>query len=226
MVVNSKYRAATDPMNKQLDEIDSIVSKYDKDATIGGEGSLTRDLIHITDHDFKFVNVFSIILIFIIIALTFKSITLPVILVLSIEFAISVNMGIPYLTNTTLPFIAGIVIGTIQLGACIDYAILMTTRFKEELSKKRTAKEAAEIAIYKTSTSIITSGLSFFAACTGVGLIAKMDMLASLCTLLGRGALISIFVILIVLPSMLILCNKLIEKTTKGWPKYEKIKYE
>ena len=221
MIVNSSYRAATDEMNKQLDRMDEIIHAYDSKATIGGEGSLTRDLIHTTNRDFKMVNAISILAIFMIIAFAFKSISLPFILVLSIEFAIFMNMSIPFFTKTELPFIAGIVIGTIQLGACIDYAILMTTRFKEELSNGHTAKEAAGIAIQKTSTSIITSGLSFFAACTGVGWIAKMDLLASLCNLLGRGALISIFVILFILPSLLVLGNKWIEKTTKNWPKGE-----
>lgn len=221
MIVNSSYRAATDEMNTQLDHMDSILHKYDPEATIGGEGSMTRDLIHTTDTDFKMVNVISILAIFIIIAFAFKSFSLPFILVISIEFAIAVNMAIPYFTKTELPFIAGIVIGTIQLGACIDYAILMTTRFKEELLNNHTAKEAASIAIEKTSTSIITSGLSFFAACTGVGMIAQMDLLASLCNLLGRGALISIFVILFILPSMLIIAQKWIYKTTKQWPKGE-----
>lgn len=218
MIVNSSYRAATDEMNAQLDQMDEILHTYDPDATIGGEGSMTRDLIHTTDTDFKMVNAISILAIFAIIAFTFKSFSLPFILVLSIEFAICLNMSIPFFTQNELPFIAGIVIGTIQLGACIDYAILMTTRFKEELQKGNTAKLAAATAIEKTSTSIITSGLSFFAACTGVGLIAQMDLLASLCNLLGRGALISIFVILFVLPSMLILCNRWITKTTKDWP--------
>ena len=218
MIVNSSLHAATDEMNEQLDQMDAILHDYDAKATIGGEGSMTRDLIHTTDQDFKMVNTISVFAIFLIIAIAFRSISLPILLVVSIEFAISVNMAIPFITNTTLPFIAGIVIGTIQLGACIDYAILMTTRFKEELAN-HTVKEAAGIAIQKTSTSIITSGLSFFAACTGVGLIARMDLLASLCNLLGRGALISIFVILFVLPSMLVLFQSWIQKTTKNWPK-------
>ena len=218
MIVNSSYRAATDAMNEQLDDMDAILHVYDPQATIGGEGSMTRDLIHTTDTDFKMVNVISILAIFLIIAIAFRSFSLPFILVLSIEFAIAINMAIPYFTKTQLPFIAGIVIGTIQLGACIDYAILMTTRFKEELQNGYTAKEAAGKAIEKTSTSIITSGLSFFAACTGVGMVAQMDLLASLCNLLGRGALISIFVILFILPSMLIVFQKWICKTTKQWP--------
>ncbi len=218
IIVNSKYHSATDELNRQLDQMDAIVHKYDKDAKIAGEGSMTRDLINITNIDFQMVNIVSIIAILIIIAVTFKSFSLPFILVLAIEFAICINMGIPFLTKTQLPFIAGIVIGTIQLGACIDYAILMTTRFKEELQNGHTTKEAAGIAIQMTSTSIITSGLSFFAACSGVAFIAKMDMISSLCTLLGRGALVSVVVILFVLPSLLIVSQKFIEKTTKKWP--------
>ena len=218
IVVNSDYRAATDQENAQLDEIDNIIHEYDKDAKIAGEGALTRDLIQVTNIDFQMVNVVSIVAILLIIAITFKSFSLPFILVLAIEFAICVNMGIPFLTHTQLPFIAGIVIGTIQLGACIDYAILMTTRFKEELQNGLGVKEAVATSIRMTSPSIITSGLSFFAACSGVAMIAKMDMIAALCQLLGRGALISVIVILVVLPSMLIVSQKLIQKTTKNWP--------
>ncbi len=218
IVVNSDYRAATDQENAQLDEIDNIIHEYDKDAKIAGEGALTRDLIQVTNIDFQMVNVVSIVAILLIIAITFKSFSLPFILVLAIEFAICVNMGIPFLTHTQLPFIAGIVIGTIQLGACIDYAILMTTRFKEELQNGLGVKESVATSIRMTSPSIITSGLSFFAACSGVAMIAKMDMIAALCQLLGRGALISVIVILVVLPSMLIVSQKLIQKTTKNWP--------
>ena len=185
---------------------------------IGGEGSMTRDLITTTNTDFAMVNVLSVIMIFIIVALTFKSFALPVILVLTIEFAITINMGIPFFTKTTLPFIASMVIGTIQLGATVDYAILMTTRFKEELSHGKKVKEAALIAMEKSSVSIMTSGFSFFAACIGVSFIAKMDLIKSLVILLARGALISVVSILLVLPSLLIFCHKFIEKTTKNWP--------
>lgn len=219
IVVNTSYHGATDEMNEQLDQIDSILKEYDPDALVTGEGALDRDLIRVTDVDFKMVNLVSIIAIFVIIALTFKSVSLPVLLVLAIEFAISVNMGIPYFTGSVLPFIAGIVIGTIQLGACIDYAILMTTRFKEELQSGKSPKKAMETAVNMTSPSIITSGLSFFAACSGVSMIAEMDLIKSLCILLGRGALISIVVILTVLPALLLTFNPLIAKTTKGWPK-------
>lgn len=221
VIVNTKYHSATDELNAQLDQIDDIMHEYDPEALIAGEGSLTRDLIKVTNVDFQMVNLISVILIFVIIAVTFKSFLLPVLLVLAIEFAIAVNMGIPYLTGSEIPFIAGIVIGTIQLGACIDYAILMTTRFKEELQSGKSARDAAETAVNMTSPSIITSGLSFFAACSGVSLIARMDIVKSMCMLLGRGALISVVVILTVLPAMLLTFNLLIAKTTKGWPKVQ-----
>ena len=216
--MNSDYKAATDELNTQLDKMDTIIHKYDKKAMIGGEGSMTRDLITTTNTDFAMVNVLSVIMIFIIVALTFKSFALPVILVLTIEFAITINMGIPFFTGTTLPFIASMVIGTIQLGATVDYAILMTTRFKEELSHGKKVKEAALIAVEKSSVSIMTSGFSFFAACIGVSFVAKMDLIKSLVILLARGALISVVSILLVLPSLLIFCHKFIEKTTKNWP--------
>lgn len=218
IVVNSDYKAATDELNTQLDKMDTIIHKYDKKGMIGGEGSMTRDLITTTNTDFAMVNVLSVIMIFIIVALTFKSFALPVILVLTIEFAITINMGIPFFTKTTLPFIASMVIGTIQLGATVDYAILMTTRFKEELSHGKKVKEAALIAMEKSSVSIMTSGFSFFAACIGVSFVAKMDLIKSLVILLARGALISVVSILLVLPSLLIFCHKFIEKTTKNWP--------
>ena len=219
ILVNSTYRSATDEEDEQLNKIDTILHKYDKHAVIAGEGSLTRDLITTTDIDFKMVNILSVAAIFLIIAITFKSLALPVILVASIEFAICINMGIPFFTGTTLPFIASIVIGTIQLGATVDYAILMTTRYKEELSNGSTVIEAAREAAAKSAPSIITSGLSFFAACIGVSFISKMDLIKSLCTLISRGAVISMLSILLVLPAMLIIFHKLIEKTTKGWPK-------
>ncbi len=218
IVVNSDYRAARDNLNKQLDQMDDIIHEYDKHAVIGGEGKLTEDLIHTCQKDFKMVNAVSMILIFIIIAITFKSIALPIILVATIEFAININMGIPYVTGSVLPFIAPIVIGTIQLGATVDYAILMTSRFKEELEKGKHCKHAIGSAIKHTSTSIITSGLSFFAACIGVSFVAEMDLLKSICILLARGALISVVAILVVLPTLLLVFHKVIEKTTKGWP--------
>ena len=219
ILVNSTYSSATDEENEQLNKIDTILHSYDANAVIAGEGSLTRDLITTTDIDFKMVNILSVAAIFVIIALTFKSLALPVILVATIEFAICINMGIPYFTGSTLPFIASIVIGTIQLGATVDYAILMTTRYKEELSNGSNVIVAAKEAATKSAPSIITSGLSFFAACIGVSFISKMDLIKSLCMLISRGAIISMIVILLVLPALLIICHKLIEKTTKNWPK-------
>lgn len=218
IVVNSDYGAAKDELNDQLDQMDKIIHKYDKKAVIGGEGKLTEDLIHTCQTDFKMVNAVSILLIFVIIAITFKSFAIPLILVATIEFAININMGIPYFTGTVLPFIAPIVIGTIQLGATVDYAILLTSRFREELEKGKHAKHAIGSAIKNTSTSIMTSGLSFFAACIGVSFIAKMDLLKSICILLARGALVSVVCILVVLPTLLLVFHKFIEKTTKGWP--------
>lgn len=219
IIANSDYSSATDEENEQLDTIRTILNKYDKKSLITGEGALSKDLITTTDTDFAVVNILSIVAIFIIILITFKSISLPFILVLAIELAIVTNMGIPFFTGTTLPFIASMVIGTIQLGACVDYAILMTTRFKEELSLGHTNKEAIMIAVQKSSPSIITSGFSFFAACIGVALISRMDLISSICNLLARGALISVISIIFILPSVLYLGEKIIEKTTKGWPK-------
>ncbi len=219
ILVNSTFQSATDEENEQLNKIDDIMHQYDQTAVIAGEGSLTRDLITTTDIDFKMVNMLSVAAIFIIIAITFRSLFLPIVLVASIEFAISINMGIPYFTGSTLPFIASIVIGTIQLGATVDYAILMTTRYKEELLLGNNVVNAAKEAATKSAPSIITSGLSFFAACIGVSFISKMDLIKSLCMLISRGAIISMLVILLVLPALLIVCHKLIEKTTKDWPK-------
>lgn len=218
IIANSDYHAASEEENHQIEEMYSILHAYDQDALITGEGALTKDLITTADKDFQVVNVLSIAAIFVIILLTFVSFSLPFVLVLAIELAITVNMAVPYFTNTTLPFIAGIVIGTIQLGACVDYAILMTTRTREELGRHRDIKTAVRIAVSKSAPSIITSGCSFFAACIGVALISRMDMISSLCELLARGALISVISIIFVLPSMLLAGNKLIAKTTRKWP--------
>lgn len=218
IIANSKYHAATQKENKQLDEMRLVLDHYDKNSLITGEGALSKDLIATTNKDFKVVNVLSILAIFIIIMFTFKSIALAFILVMAIELAIVINMGIPFFTNTTLPFIAQIVIGTIQLGACVDYAILMTTRFKEELQNHNSTKEAMKEAIKKTSPSIITSGCSFFAACIGVAMISRMSLISSLCELLARGAIISVISIVFILPSILLICSPIIKKTTKDWP--------
>lgn len=223
IMVGTEYRVASDAVNKQCNQIEKIIHSYSKENMLVGEAPCTRDLIKITDHDFKVVNTASIGAIFLIILFVFKSISLPVILVAIIEFAITINMGIPMLTNTTLPFIASIVIGTIQLGSTVDYAILMTTRYKKERSNGATKAEAVRTAHAASISSIIASALSFFAATIGVGLYSKIDMISSLCILLSRGAIISMFVVLLVLPSALMLFDGIITHTSLGFlPKKDK----
>lgn len=217
IMINSKYRAATKECGVQLRELDKIVKKYDPKGLVGGEAPLTEDLIRIADTDFKKVSAVSILAIFAIIAFVFKSASIPVLLVAAIEGAIFANLGIPYYTGTVLPFIASIVLGTIQLGATVDYAILLTSRFKEELANGYDKYEAMKIAIQKCGRSIVTSGFSFFSSTIGVGLISKLEMISSLCSLMARGAIISMFVILFMLPGLLLLSEKLIEKTSKDF---------
>jgi len=219
LVVNSEYKAATDEVKEQLGKINDIVKKYDSDGLVSGEAPLTNDLINISDIDFKNVSIASILAIFAIIALLFISLSLPVILVLTIELAIFINLGIPFYTGSVIPFIASIVIGTIQLGATVDYAILLTSRFKEELEKTSNKMEAMRISIQSSSRSIITSALTFFGATAGVGIISKLEMVSSLCTLMARGAIISMFVILFVLPGILLISEKVIIKTSKNFVK-------
>lgn len=218
-VVNSEYKAATDEVKEQLVKINDIVKKYDFDGLVSGEAPLTNDLIKISDIDFKNVSIASIVAIFIIIALVFMSLSLPIILVIAIELAIFINLGIPFYTGSVIPFIASIVIGTIQLGATVDYAILLTSRFKEELEMSSNKMDAMRIAVQSSSRSIITSALTFFGATAGVGIISKLEMVSSLCTLMARGAIISMFVILFVLPGILLISEKVIVKTSKGFIK-------
>ena len=217
LMVNSTYKVATDKVNKQIEQIDKIMDKYDKGAMLVGEGPLTKDLINITDTDFKRVSAVSIGIVFVIILLLFKSITIPVILVGVIEFAIFVNMGIPFYTGTKLPFVASIVIGTIQLGATVDYAILMTTRYQSERSRGAGKFDAITTAHKFSAQSIIVSALSFFAATIGVGLYSNIDMISSLCILMARGALISMVVVVLILPSLFMVFDKIIVKTSKGF---------
>jgi len=217
MVIVSEYASATDEVNKQCDEINAIIKKYDNTAMLIGEAPCTKDLIEITDVDFKNVSIISIAAIFIIILLTFKSISLPIILVGVIEFAIFVNMGIPYYTGTKLPFVASIVIGTIQLGSTVDYAILMTTRYKRERNHGAEKYDAITTAHRTSAQSIMVSALSFFAATIGVGLYSNIDMISSLCILMARGAIISMIVVIFVLPSMFMVFDKVIVKTSKGF---------
>lgn len=217
IIVNSKYKSATNEVAVQLDEINEIVKKYDPEGLVGGEAPLTNDLVTIADSDFKKVSIFSIVAIFLIIMVIFKSISVPVLLVLAIELAIFINLGIPYYTGTTIPFISSIVIGTIQLGATVDYAILLTSRFKEELSNTNDKKEAMIKALQSSSRSIITSALTFFGATAGVGIISELEMISSLCVLMGRGAIISMLVILFVLPGVLLMFEGIIVKTSKSF---------
>ncbi|WP_310605342.1 efflux RND transporter permease subunit [Anaerosporobacter sp.] len=216
-LISSSYKVASDEVNDQIDKINEIVKSYSEDSLVVGEAPLTKDLIDITDIDFKNVSMVSIGVIFLIILVLFRSISLPVILVSVIEFAIFVNMGIPFYTNTTLPFIASVVIGTIQLGATVDYAILMTTRYKKERNKGKDKKEAITIAHQASIKSVIVSALSFFAATFGVGLYSNIDMISALCTLMARGALISMVVVIFVLPSMFMIFDKVICKTSMGF---------
>ena len=202
LLVNSEYKVASDELNAQIKDLNKILHKYDKGGMLIGEGPLTADLIDITDTDFKTVSMVSIGIIFVIILILFKSISLPVILVGVIEFAIFVNMGIPYYTGTKLPFVASIVIGTIQLGSTVDYAILMTTRYKRERNHGAEKYDSITTAHRASAQSIMVSALSFFAATIGVGLYSNIDMISSLCILMARGAIISMIVVIFVLPSM------------------------
>lgn len=217
MMIATDYKIASDDINNQINKVNDIVKSYDSKAMVVGEAPCTKDLITITDKDFKTVSAVSIVAIFVIILFVLKSISLPVILVAAIEFAIFVNMGIPYFTHTQIPFIASVVIGTIQLGATVDYAILMTTRYKKERSKGLAKKEAIQTALAASIPSIIVSALGFFAATFGVGCIASVDMIGSLCTLMARGAIISMFVVIFILPSLFVLCDKLIINTSFGF---------
>lgn len=214
LLIGSQYKVASDEVNRQCESISAICKSYDKAGMLVGEAPCTKDLIEITDKDFKTVSIVSIGVIFVIILLVFKSVSLPVILVAVIEMAIFVNMGIPYYTKTSIPFIASVVIGTIQLGATVDYAILMTTRYRKERYAGMDKREAVTIACQTSVKSIVVSALSFFAATFGVGLYSNIDMISSLCTLMARGALISMVSVICILPSMFMIFDKLIMKSS------------
>ena len=213
----SEYESATDQVNEQIAQIDQIVKLYDTTGMVIGEAPLMKDLQDVTDTDLIRVNALSIIAIFIIIMIVFKSISLPIILVAVIEFAIMVNMAIPYYQGTSLPFVASIVIGAIQLGATVDYAILMTTRYQKERQRGKDKMEAISIAHKISMPSIISSGLSFFAATFGVACYSQVEMIGSICTLLARGAIISMIVVILVLPAMFMIFDKVICKTSIGF---------
>ncbi len=215
IIVNSDYEIASPKLNKQIEEMNALIKVYDKKAILAGEGPLMNDLVKIADHDFKAVNYTSIAVIFVIMLLVLKSFSLPIILIVAIEFAIFINMACAYYTGTTLPFIASIIVGTIQLGATIDYAILMSTKYLEERSKEKNKEKAMQKTLSATVPSILTSGLCFFAATIGVSLYTKIDMIGSITTLLSRGSIISMLVVILILPSILMLLDKFIMKFTK-----------
>ena len=213
----SEYKVATDEVNAQCDKINEILDKYDTKGMLIGEAPCTEDLIKITDHDFKVVNLVSILMVGVIILVVFRSITLPILLVAVIEFAIFINMGIPYYMGTVLPFVASIVIGTIQLGSTVDYAILMTTKYKQARLSGLEKIEAVTSALENSIHSIIVSALSFFAATIGVGLYSNIDMISSLCGLLAKGAIISMFVVILLLPAVLRVFDPVILHTSMGF---------
>ena len=226
LMVSSEYAVASDEVNAQCEKLDEILDKYDTKGMLIGEAPCTKDLINITDEDFKRVSAVSILAIFAIILLVFKSISLPIILVAVIEFAIFINMGIPAYTGTVLPFIASIVIGTIQLGATVDYAILMTNKYKLARYNGIEKKEAITQALQGSIQSIIVSALSFFSATFGVGVYSNIDMISSLCILMSRGAIISMFVVIFILPSMFMIFDKAIVKTSMGFRRRENKKVQ
>ena len=222
LLIMSEYKVASDEVNEQCDTLKQMVKDCDENGMLIGEAPCTKDLIEITDEDFKMVSAVSIGVIFIIIAFVFKSISLPIILVAVIEFAIFINMGIPTYTKTAIPFIASIVIGTIQLGATVDYAILMTNKYKRARHNGLAKKEAVIEGMKGSVQSIIVSALSFFAATFGVGMYSNIDMISSLCTLMARGALISMVVVILLLPTMFMIFDKVIIHTSAGFINKEK----
>ncbi len=219
VIINSKYEMATDELNEQVTKVNEIIKKYDEHAILAGEGPLMKDLVEISNHDFNSVNTVSLAIIFVLMIIVLKSISLPVILIIVIEFAIFINMGIPYYTNVTLPFIASIVIGTIQLGATIDYAILITTKYISGRKEGKEKKEAISESLETSIGSIAISGLCFFGATFGVGAYSKIEMIGSLCTLMSRGAIVSMVCVITVLPSLLMVFDKVTCKTTIGMRK-------
>jgi hypothetical protein len=223
-MISSKYKVASDAVNQQVTELNDILKKYDPNGMLIGEAPCTKDLIEVTDHDFKVVNWISIAAIFVIIAVIFKSASVPVLLVAVIEFAIFINLGLPYYTNTSLPFVAPICISTIQLGATVDYAILMTTRYRKERSSGAEKKEAITIALSSSIPSVVVSALGFFGATFGVAVYSEIDMISSMCSLMARGAIISMLAVIFVLPSLLMLLDKIVCTTSAGFkPKNGKL---
>ncbi len=216
LLINSEYKVASDKVNSQIDSLNKILKSYDKTGMLIGEAPCMKDMIETTDHDFKVVNAVSIVAIFIIIAAVEKSITLPIILIAIIEFAIFINLGLPHYLGQSLPFIAPICISTIQLGATVDYAILMTTRYKTERIGGKSKRDSVTEALSTSIPSIIVSGLGLFAATFGVAVYSDIDIISSMCMLMARGAIVSMICVILLLPAMLMLFDKVICKTTIG----------
>ena len=216
VMLNSEYQTASDEVNDQIDEVNKIVKEHDPEGKLTGEAVLTKDLTILSDKDFKMVNTASIVVVFIIIAIVFKSLAIPIVLIAAIQLAIFINMGIPYYTGQVIPFITSIIIGVVQLGSTIDYSILMMDRFLFEYKKNKDVEKALDLSVKETSKSIVTSALSFFAATIGVGIYSKMEIVSTICIFLARGAIISMLVIIIFLPALIGVTFPFIKKTTKG----------
>ena len=216
LLINSEYKVASDAVSDQLDSLNAILKKYDDTGMLIGEAPCMKDMIDTTGHDFQVVNAVSIVAIFVIIALVEKSLSLPFVLIAVIELAVFINLGLPHYLGQSLPFIAPICISTIQLGATVDYAILMTTRYKSERLNGNDRKAAVYTALRTSAPSVIVSGLGLFAATFGVAVYSNIDIVASMCMLMARGAIISVVLVLLVLPALLILCDGVICKTTHG----------
>ena len=216
IMANSKYQTASPEVKKQVNTLKKVVNKYDKNGYLTGEAVLTDDLTVISDRDFKVVNIISISVVFLIIAIVFKSFGIPVVLIAAIELAIQINMGIPFYLNHTIPFITSIIIGVIQLGSTIDYSILMTDRFLLEYKETKDVDQSIRVSVKETSKSIVTSALSFMAATIGVGIYSKMEIVSTICIFLARGAIISMSVIIFLLPAIISISFPFVRKTTKG----------
>lgn len=222
VMINSRYRTAEDQENRQIAKISAIAKKYDPTSQLTGEGALTKDLIEIADVDFKVTNYISILCILLIVGIVFKSFSIPFLLTAIIELAIFINLGIPYFTGTVIPFISPTVIGCVQLGATVDYSILMTTRFQEELKAGHDRLEAIKIASNTSFKSIITSALVFFCATSGVAMISKIEIISSICSMLARGAIISALIIILILPAVLYVTEPFVSKTSFNWKEGQK----
>ena len=222
IIISSKFHNATDELNNQIAEVNKIIKEYDKNSLMAGEGPLMKDLVEISNHDFNSVNTSSIAIIFLLMFFVLQSASLPVILIVVIEFAIFINLGIPYYTNTQIPFVASITIGTIQLGATIDYAILITNKYVLKRKENKSKKDAMDFALGTSISSIVVSALCFFGATFGVGVYSKIAMISSLCTLISRGAVISLVTVILALPAFLMMFDKIICKTTIGMKNIKK----